>query len=396
MMNQCKLPIGKSFKKINTAERKKMETLKILIFNWRDIKNPAAGGAEVYIHEVAKRLVKKGNEIILFSAKFKNAKNQEEINGVKIVRQGGKGTVYLKARTFFNEVRNKVDLIIDSINTIPFFTPLYVKEKPKIALIFQLTGQVFYKILPKPLAYIAEHIEPFIYKKFYRNVQSIVLSQSVKDELVNIGLSASSIKVAEPGIDPDFYIPGKKTEYPSVLYLNRIVAYKNVDDLIKAFKVVVNAVPNSKLLIVGCRGTKYEEYLKRLAHKLNLSNSVEFYPFATGEKKRDFLQKAWVHVLPSSKEGWGISVTEAAACGTPTVAYDVIGLRDSVKHNVTGFLVPYKDINALAEKIIELLSNEELRREMSMKAREEALKYTWSRTATLISIAIEKATKSEV
>jgi glycosyltransferase involved in cell wall biosynthesis len=372
-----------------------METLRILIFNWRDIKNPEVGGAEVYIHEVAKRLVKKGNEVILFSAKFKNAKNEEEIDEVKVVRRGSKGTVYLKARTFFNEVKNKVDLIIDSINTIPFFTPLYVKEKPKMALIFQLTGQVFYKVLPKPLAYIAENTEPFIYKKFYRKLQAIVLSQSIKDELVNIGLPENNIKVAEPGIDLDFYIPGKKTEYPSILYLNRIVPYKNVDDLIKAFRVVVSVVPNSKLLIVGCRGTKYEDYLKRLVHELNLSNSVEFYPFVIGEEKREFLQKSWVHVLPSTKEGWGISVTEAAACGTPTVAYDVIGLRDSVKHNITGFLVPYKDINALAEKIINLLSNEELRRKMSTKAHEEALKFTWNRTATLISNTIEKAIKGE-
>jgi glycosyltransferase involved in cell wall biosynthesis len=372
-----------------------MESLKILIFNWRDIKNPEAGGAEIYIHEVAKRLVKKGNEITLFSAKFKNATDEEEIDGIKVVRRGNKSTVYLRARTFFKEMNSKVDLVIDSINTIPFFTPLYVRDKPKIAIIFQLTGQVFYKVLPKPLAYIAKNAEPFLYKMLYRKVQSIVLSQSVKDELVSIGLSESNIEVAEPGIDLNFYTPGEKTEYPSVLYLNRIVPYKNVDDLIRAFRIVTNTVPNSKLLIVGCRGTKYEDYLKKLVCELNLSDSVEFYPFVTGEKKRDFLQKAWVHVLPSTKEGWGISVTEAAACGTPTIAYDVIGLKDSVRHNVTGFLVPYKDINTLAKKIIDLLFYEELRRKMSTKAHEAALKFTWDRTTTLISNAIEKALKGE-
>jgi glycosyltransferase involved in cell wall biosynthesis len=372
-----------------------METLKILIFNWRDIKNPEAGGAETYIHNVARGLAKKGNEVTLFTAKFKKAKSEEEIDGIKIVRQGNKSTVYLKARTFFNEVKSKTDLVIDSINTIPFFIPLYVNEKPKVALIFQLTGRVFYKVMPKPIACIAENIEPLVYKTLYRKVQSIVLSQSVKDELLNIGLPENSISVAEPGIDLDFYTPGEKTEYPSVLYLNRIVPYKNVDDLIKAFRIVVNIVPNSKLLIVGCRGTRYENYLKKLVHELNLSNSVKFYPFATGEKKRDFLQKAWVHVLPSTKEGWGISVTEAAACGTPTVAYNVTGLRDSVKHNVTGFLVPYKDINALAKNIVNILSDEELRREMSARAREEALKFTWDRTVTLINNTIEKALQSE-
>jgi glycosyltransferase involved in cell wall biosynthesis len=372
-----------------------MKTLRILIFNWRDIKNPEAGGAETYIHNVAKRLVKEGNELTLFTAKFKNARSEEEIDGVKIVRQGDKSTVYLKARTFFRKVKNKTDLVIDSINTVPFFTPLYINEKPKVALIFQLTGHVFYKVIPKPIAYIAKNAEPLVYKILYHKVQSIVLSQSVKDELVRIGLPESNINVAEPGVNLNFYTPGEKTKYPSVLYLNRIVPYKNVDDLIKAFRIVISMVPNSKLLIVGCRGTRYENYLKKLVHELNLSNSVKFYPFATGEKKRNFLQKAWVHVLPSTKEGWGISVTEAAACGTPTVAYNVTGLKDSVKHNITGFLVPYKDINALAKSIANILSDEELRREMSTRAREEALKFTWDRTVTLINNTIEKALQSE-
>lgn len=372
-----------------------MKTLKILWFNWRDIKNPEAGGAEVYIHEVAKRLVKKGHKITLFTAKFTNASDEEEIDGVKIVRQGGKKTVYLKARAFFNEMKEKVDLVIDSVNTIPFFTPLYVNEKPKIALIFQLTGQVFYKVIPVPLAYVARNIEPFIYKILYRDVPSIVLSQSVKEELVNIGLSEDKINVAEPGVDLELYTPGEKTEYPSVLYLNRVVPYKNVDHLVKAHRIVTNFIPNAKLFIVGCRGTKYEKYLKELVQELNLQNSVEFHPFVVGEEKRIFLQKAWVHVLPSTKEGWGISVTEAAACGTPTVAYDVIGLRDSVKDGINGFLVPYKNIKALAKNIIELLSNEELRKRMSEKAREEALKFTWDRTVATISDLIETIVYSE-
>ncbi|MEM3907266.1 MAG: glycosyltransferase family 4 protein, partial [Nitrososphaerota archaeon] len=270
-----------------------------------------------------------------------------------------------------------------------------VNEKPKIALIFQLTGQVFYKVIPVPLAYVARNIEPFIYKILYRDVPSIVLSQSVKEELVNIGLSEDKINVAEPGVDLELYTPGEKTEYPSVLYLNRVVPYKNVDHLVKAFRIVTNFIPNAKLFIVGCRGTKYEKYLKELVQELNLQNSVEFYSFVIGEEKRIFLQKAWVHVLPSTKEGWGISVTEAAACGTPTVAYDVTGLKDSVKSGVNGFLVPYKNINALAKSIIELLSNEELRKRMSEKAREEALKFTWDRTVAIISDLIERMVYSE-
>jgi glycosyltransferase involved in cell wall biosynthesis len=367
-----------------------MKRLNILILNWRDIKNPEAGGAEVYIHNIAKRLVREGHEIILFTAKFRNAKNEEEIDGIRIVRQGNKATVYIKAKKFFDKIKNETDLVIDSINTIPFFTSLYVNDLSKIALIFQLTGEIFYKILPKPMAYIAKNIEPLIYKKFYIDMYSVVLSRSIKSELVSLGFSNDKVNVIEPGVDIDFYVPGEKTKYPSVLYLNRIVPYKNVDDLVRAFKIVKKEIPDAKLYIVGCRGTKYEKHIMKLVYSLNLVHSVYFYPFVTGERKREFLQKAWVHVLPSTKEGWGISVTEAAACGTPSIGYDVPGLRDSIKHSITGFLVPFKNINALAKSIIAILSDETLREEMSTNARKEALKFTWDRAAMLMNKVIEK------
>jgi glycosyltransferase involved in cell wall biosynthesis len=234
-------------------------------------------------------------------------------------------------------------------------------------------------------------MEPHVYKMLYRKMAALVLSSSVKDELVKIGFMPTGVHVAEPGVDYRYYRPGVKTEYPSILYLNRMAPYKNVDHAIRAFEMVKQRVPSAKLYIVGCRGTKYESDLKRLACRLKLVDSVEFGDFVQGGLKRRFLQMAWVHVLPSTKEGWGISVLEAAACGTPTAAYDVIGLRDSVKNMETGLLVPFNNVNALTDAITEILITEELRSKMSRGAIKWAKHFSWKQTASKALSAIEYA-----
>lgn len=313
------------------------------------------------------------------------------MDGVKVVRAGGKYSVYWKAKIYYEKyLKNDFDIVVEGINTIPFFTSTYIK-KPLVGLIFQLTRDVFYKVFPKPIATLAWHAEPLVYERFYQRTVAVVLSNSVKDELIRIGFIPERVFVAEPGVDYEYYSPGVKTKYPSILYLNRVVPYKNVDHVIKAFKIVKRKIPSAKLYIVGCRGTIYESDLRRLVGRLDLLNSIEFHNFVEGEVKRRFLQTAWVHVLPSTKEGWGISVLEAASCGTPTVAYDVVGLRDSVRHGITGLLVPFNDVYALAAAITEIINDEGLRSRMSQKAREWAMQFSWERTAKTALSALEYA-----
>jgi glycosyltransferase involved in cell wall biosynthesis len=350
------------------------------------------GGAEVFTHEVAKRWVEAGHEVTLFTSEFPNCERQEVLDGIGVIRSGGKYSVYWKAERCYKNRFSKenYDVVVEGINTIPFFAPIYVSE-PKLSLIFQLTGEVFSKVFPKPIAASARYIEPQVYKILYRKMAALVLSSSVKDELVKIGFMPGGVHVAEPGVDFEYYRPGVKTEYPSVLYFNRVAPYKNVDHLIKAFKIVKRRVPRAKLYIVGCRGTKYELDLRRFATRLNLVDSIEFDDFVQGGIKKRFLQMAWVHVLPSTKEGWGISVVEAAASGTPTAAYDVIGLRDSVKNMETGLLVPFNDVSALADAMTKILIDEGLRSRMSRRARGWAERFSWERTANRALSAVDHA-----
>ncbi len=355
--------------------------MRILILNWRDIKNPAAGGAEVYTHEIARRLVKRGNKVTLFTSTFKGCKSDEFVDGVRIVRAGNRYSVYWKAYEYYKKFfKGEFDLVVDAINTIPFFTPLYVKDK-KLAVIFQMTGDVYFTVLPKPFALLASRAEPTLFK-IYRKIPIIVLSESIKGELTKIGFPPCNISVVSPGIDHKKFGVGSKTNFPTVLYLNRVVRYKNVDDLIKAFGLVKEYVKDAKLLIAGCRGGGYELELRKLVKKLDLSKDVKFYQFVIGDEKKKLLQSSWVHVLPSTKEGWGISTTESAACGTPSIGYDVPGVRDSIVDGKTGFIVKEnRNIKKLSKAIIKVLESDKLRENLSMNALQRSKKFSWDKTA---------------
>jgi len=356
--------------------------MKILIFNWRDIKNPTAGGAEVITHENAKRWLKAGHKVTLFTSAFSRGKKKEKIDGIEIIRAGNRYTVYWHAFRYYRKYfRGNFDLVIDEINSIPFFTPLYIRE-PKVALIFQLTSKIYFQELPKFLAFPLYLLEPMLFR-IYRRGLTVVLSSSIKKELVEHGFSSHKIDVVSPGVDHENLSPGEKTNFPTILYFNRLARYKNVDDLIKAFKLLKEEISTSRLLIVGCRNGKYERELRKLATKLNLNEDIRFYPFLTGEKKKKMLQSSWIHVLPSTKEGWGISVIEAAACGTPTIGYDVCGLRDSVKNGETGLLVPYGKIEDLAEAIKKVLSNTNFRRDLSQNSIKYAKEFNWKKSAQM-------------
>ena len=365
--------------------------MKVLFLNWRDVKNPRAGGAEVVIHQIAKRLVEKGFDVKLLTSGFHKCLHKEEIDGVEVIRSGNSLSLYPKAcLKYLIKYHRDIDVVVDAINTIPFFTPLYVK-KPLVALIFQLTRDVYLKQFPKPISYLAYTLEPLLFE-VYKNHYVIVLSNSIKEELTGMGFN--KVFVVEPGIDHEKLAPGEKTPYPSILYLNRVVPYKCADHLVLAFKRVKETIPNAKLIIAGFRGkSKYEEKVKNLVRNLQLTKDVIFYEFVRGEKKVKLLQSAWVHVLPSIREGWGISITEAAACGTPSIGYDVVGVRDAIKDGYSGIIIERENIDALANAIIRILKDENLREKLSRDAVEWAKQFSWDRSAEEFERVIRSVTK---
>jgi len=349
----------------------------ILIFNWRDIKNPSAGGAEVVLHEMAKRLAK-NHDVTLYTSAFFGCEKSTIIDDVKVVRRGNKFGVYYKAyKAYKNIYKGNVDVVVDAINTIPFFTPKYVSE-PVVSFIFQMTKDVYYEVFPYPIACLANYIEPVLFS-CYKNCTTAVMSKSICEELVENGFNKKFLHVVEPGIDHEKGLgAGTKTDYPTVIYLNRIVGYKKPDHAVKAFAKVKKKIPEARLIVCGFRGNnKFEDEVKRLIHDLDISDSVDVKGFVGGAEKHDLLKSSWIHILPSIREGWGLSISEASACGTPTVGYDTVGVRNSVQDGVTGLLAPKGNIDIMASNLYNLVIDDDMREKMGKMALEKAKQLTW-------------------
>jgi glycosyltransferase involved in cell wall biosynthesis/O-antigen/teichoic acid export membrane protein len=347
---------------------------RILIMNWRDTKHAFAGGAEVYVHELAKRWVRDGNQVTQFCGNDGQGPRNETVDGVRVIRRGGFYFVYFWAFVYYiMRFRGRFDLIIDCQNGVPFFTPLYAKEKV-YSLLFHVHQDVFYRYLPKPLAAFASILENRVMPYAYNHAQFLTISESSRRDMEKLDLH-HNVEIIFPGINLALMGAGEKSPDPTVLYLGRLKAYKSVDVLIKAFQKVLGQVHNAKLLIAGA-GEEHSA-LKKLAEDLGIARAVEFLGKVTEQEKIQLMQKAWVFVNPSMMEGWGITTIEANACGTPVVAADVPGLRDSVKNPHTGYLVEHGNADLMAEKIAQILTDEKLRAEMSLSAIDWAKNFDW-------------------
>lgn len=351
--------------------------MKILIFNWRDIKNPRGGGAEILTHEMAMGLVKKGHEVVLFTSSFKGAQEEEFVDGVKIIRAGGSLGVYWQAfRYYAKRFKGKFDIVIDEINTIPFFTPLYVKEKV-VSHINQLARRVWFYESVFPISLFG-YLSEFLLLKLYRHRPSITISKSTRDDLVHLGFNKDNVFIIPMGIDfePLDKMPEKEAR-PTMIYVGRLKRSKRVHHIISAFKMIKQNIDNCCLWIVGNGDEHYKRYLKRLAGQ---RDDIKFFEGASNEKKLELMRRAHLIVVTSVREGWGLIVTEANAMGTPAVVYSVPGLKDSVKDGINGLQVEDNTPYGLADTIIALFKDRQHLDKLSQQALEDAGEYHWIKT----------------
>jgi len=353
---------------------------RLLIFNWRDVKHVWGGGAEVYIHELSKRLVKQGYEVTVFCGNDGHSLRHEVVDGVKIIRRGGFYTVYVWAFLYYIfKLRRNTDIVIDSENGIPFFTPIYV-GKPVLGLVFHVHQEIFKRHLKFPLSQVAKALEADLMPLVYRNSKLVTISNSSKEDMERIGLGKRfPIKIIRPGVDLSVFKPGFKTDRPSVLYLGRLKPYKSVETAILALEQVRRQVPSATLTIAGDGESR--KSLERLVAKLNLANTVRFLGKVTEKTKAKLYAQSWLMVQPSKMEGWGITAIEANASGTPVVAANVPGLRESVSNPHSGYLVPWGDTNKFAEKIGLILTDRNVRRELELGSIEWSRQFSWDRSA---------------
>lgn len=354
--------------------------MNILILNWRDIKHPQAGGAEISTHEHAKRWVKEGHSVIQFSSAAPGEKEKEIIDAIQVIRRGNMYTVHLRAFFYYLfNLRNSIDLVVDEFHAIPFFTPLYVQAK-KIAFIHETAEEIWFKNSSFPINILGFLFEPLFFK-LYRNIPFMTVSESTKKDLKKFGIQEKQIYVIHNGIHTR-HTSSKKEKKPTILYLGRLAKDKGTKDAFNAFFLIQKKIIDAKLWVVGKEETPgYKRELEELAKKLGIEKKVTFFNYVTDEDKYNLLKKSWILIHPSIKEGWGLTVIEAAAQGTPTVAYDTAGLRDSIINKKTGLLVSRKTPEELAKKIIMVVEDKIMYNNLNKNALKWSKKFTWKDAA---------------
>jgi glycosyltransferase involved in cell wall biosynthesis len=371
--------------------------MKILVFNWQDIKNPQAGGAEVHFHEIFSRIVKLGHEVTLFCSSFDGALAEETINGIKIIREGGRYlfNFHVPIRYWKQFHHENFDIVIDDTNKIPFFTPLYIRE-PLYFIIHHLFDKSIFREASLPIAlyvYLMEKLGLAVARK--RRIPALVVSPSTRDEILRKGYNPEDIEFAYNCVNHDLYHPGgiQRSSTPLIGYFGRLKKYKSTDHLLKAFVNVKEKIPNLKLIVIG--EGDYRNDLVTLAQNLGIANDVSFTGFVDENEKVKLLQQVWFTVSTSSKEGWGLTVIESNACGTTVMGSNVPGLRDAIKDGETGLLYEYGNINELAEKIIMLVNDSTLRERLGHTALAFAQTFDWNSVAKHVVEVLENRIKNK-
>ena len=352
---------------------------RLLFVNWRDVRNPAAGGAELHLHEVARRLVREGFACVQYAHAFPGCSPEETVDGVEIHRTGGaflfNYTAFFGLRRWVR--RHRIDVVIDDSNKIPFLLP-WISPVPVVARFHHLFGAAIFRET-NFLAALYVYLFESLIGPVYRGVPVITVSPSTRLELEAKGLGP--ITVALNGVDPQRYrvLPDVARRPFLIAHVGRLMRYKNVETLLRAFAILLRAFPEARLAIGG--DGNHRPVLEKLAEDLGIARAVEFRGFISEEEKIRLYNEAAVFVNPSLKEGWGLTSIEANACGTPVVAADSPGLRDSVRHGETGLRVPPLEAAAFAAAIASILASLETAARLRAGALEWAAAHDWDKTA---------------
>lgn len=367
--------------------------MRILILSWRDIKHPYGGGAELLSHEMAKRWVEQGDEVIHFSAMFPGGTTSEVIDGVLYLREGQWTNVHIIAmfKILFRQLP-KVDVIVDEVHGIPFFAPLYTRI-PVVCLVCEVAREIWDQMYPFPLNFIGKILEK-VYLMMYKNMQFLTISESTKTDLVDSGIKEKNITIVPMGFT--YSLPNKlpaKESTPTLIFLGRLAKSKGIPDAIQALSIVRKSLPKAKLWVIGKGVPEYEAELRKLVKSLKLESAVIFKGFVDIEEKFRLLSAANLILVPSVREGWGLIVPEANVVGTPAIVYNVPGLRDVTKNGRNGVVVAHNTPEALASAAVELLENLTKYKVLSKTSLKYAKSLNWDDTAKVARDVLKKVSR---
>jgi glycosyltransferase involved in cell wall biosynthesis len=361
---------------------------RVSMLAWRDLDDPEAGGSEVHASTVARLWAEAGLEVTMRTSFASGQPQMSWRDGYRVIRKAGRYMVFPRAA--FSEMmgwHGGRDGLVEIWNGMPFMSPLWART-PHVTWMHHVHAEMWDMALPPRLATVGRTLESTIAPKFYRRTPIVTLSNSSKQELVDdLGFKRSMVHVVPPGVDPRFAPGGEKSPTPLVVAVGRLVPVKRFEILVDAVVGLRTRHPDLELVVVG-EGYRREQ-LEAQIHEAGAERYVTLAGHVTDDDVIDLYRRAWVLASASVREGWGMTVTEAAACGTPAVATRIAGHSDAVAEGTSGLLADGND--ELVAALDRVLGDDMLRAQLSEGARHHAEQFTWAATArgTLEVLAAE-------
>jgi glycosyltransferase involved in cell wall biosynthesis len=362
----------------------------VVVLNWRDPWHPEGGGSELYVQQVALRMRDAGLDVTWVTAGYPGAASDEVVDGIRYLRRGGHLTVYLWVAWLFLSRRldrlvGGVDTVLEVQNGMPFLASWLTRRR--VVVLVHHVHREQWSVVGPLLAKVGWFLESRVAVRANRGHRYLAVSDVTRRELAELGVRAADIELAHNGLPPvPEYTPGPRREEPTLVVLSRLVPHKQIDHVIAALPALAEEFPDVRLRVMG--DGWWAEELHRLTAELGLGDRVTFLGHVSDREKFEELHRGWVHVLPSVKEGWGLSIVEAGRAGTPSVAYaSAGGVAEAILDGVTGLLA--SDQADLTNRIATLLRDPLLREDLGNKACIRAGEFTWEAAATTAIAALQ-------
>lgn len=365
------------------AEGAGIRAVHVLAF--RDLDDPESGGSEVHASQVSRHLALAGLEVTLHTGRVRGEPTVVERDGFRVVRRGGRLGVF--AATVVDETFRRmgpVDGIVEIFHGVPFFAPAWTR-RPQVAVVHHVHLGTWDLLLPGPLGRVGHAVERFLVPPVYRNRAIVTAAPSARDEIVaHYGADPARITVAPHGIDTRFRPGGERHAAPLVVAVARLMPQKGVDDLLHALTAAKDRVPDLQARIVG--DGPHRQRLEAEAARLGGGDWLRFVGRVSDDELVEWYRAAWVVASASRREGFGLTLTEAASCGTPVVATRIAGHVDAVSEGVSGLLAD--STSEFADRLVEVLTDEPLRARLSGGAVEHASRFRWEESAASLLDAL--------
>jgi glycosyltransferase involved in cell wall biosynthesis len=367
---------------------------------WRDTGHPQGGGSEAYLQRIGSQLAADGIAVTLRTARYPGSARREVVDGVDVSRAGGPYSVYvlamfamLLARVGLGPLgRTRPDVVVDTQNGLPFMARLMFGRRTVVLVhhchrdLWPVAGWMFSRV--------GWFVESVVSPRLHRKNQYVTVSLPSARDLVDLGVSTDRIAVVGNGLDeaPTPTLTEPRSSTPRVAVLSRLVPHKQIEHALDAIALLRTKLPDLHLDVIGAGW--WAERLVEHAALLGISDAVTFHGHVDDETKHHVLQRSWVHVLPSHKEGWGLAVTEAAQHAVPTIGYRSSGgLTDSVMDGVTGLLVD--DYGELVDALERLLTDDVLCAQLGAKAQVRSSEFSWRQSAVAMRTVLQSVVSGE-